>query len=595
MRPWILGGLLIAWCAAAPAATRARANSTYVDCVQAADPADCLARRAAASSGLRPRELIDAVLRHGLVDLVPGKSAVLMRGLDRQISDSGATLSPAEVQLKMFRRQMALHEAKRESLVAAMALLAAARHEIDPFANPVYISLAKQAKDPRIPVLAMVTWVEFIGMNGWAPDFRVTHAGLPAIWERAVLRRKQDAALLAQIAGDLGFLDQLKPQAREFLIWYAQRPSELTTGQRFQMAGQLARHFDQPETAASLLEGLGESKEWSMFSVRTDIAVARLAKGYDASSARHLVNNIVGIPNISARHIHDSDPEKRDALERGGARNELRELGAWYVREAEAVDYRPFKSKFYAAASDYYLRAGDRERALEFARRALPYLPDLIRAYGYFTRPKNNDPASKAIAMRGVGTDAVIALYRAGAIDEALSTHYLTSKDRYLNAERAGETKDPLWMLEVHWPEYFDQVASEAARSNDREFQQRVYDGLVRSCGKPLADCFDQTLRNIALVEAGMGDGPRMKAALAAVVRQFDKKSDRETWAVYIAGPWAHCEEVLRARRPQDESTTVRDRRQTFQEPPTLRSGWIGRCSAWRSASPAPVPFRRSS
>ena len=215
------------------------------------------------------------------------------------------------------------------------------------------------------------------------------------------------------------------------------------------------------------------------------------------------------------------------------------------MREAEAVDYRPYKSKFYAAASDYYLRAGDRERALELARRALPYLPDLIRAYGYFTRPKSNDPASKAIAMRGVGTDAVIALYRAGAVDEALNTHYLTSKDRYLNAERAGEKKDPLWMLEVHWPEYFDLVASEAARSNDREFQQRVYDGLVRSCGKPLADCFDQTLRNIALVAAGMGDGPRMKEALAAVVRQLDKKSEPAMWAIYIAGPWAHCEEVL--------------------------------------------------
>ena len=57
MRPWILGGLLIAWCAAAPAATRAKANSSYSDCVEAADPADCLARRAAGWSGLRPREL----------------------------------------------------------------------------------------------------------------------------------------------------------------------------------------------------------------------------------------------------------------------------------------------------------------------------------------------------------------------------------------------------------------------------------------------------------------------------------------------------------------------------------------------------------
>ena len=546
MRPWILGGLLLAWCAATPAATRAKANSSYSDCVEAADPADCLARRAAGWSGLRPRELSDAVLRHGLVDLVPDKSAELMRGLDRKISDSGATVSSAEVQSKYFRRQMALHQGERKSLLAAMALLAAARHEIDPFANPVYLELVRQANDdPRIPVLAMASWVEFIGMNGWAPDFRVTHAGLPAIWERAVARRQLEPALLANIAGDLGSLDELKPQAREFLLWYAQRPAELTTDQRVQMAIALARHFGEPETAASLLQGLGDVPGWSMFSVRTDIAVARLAKGYDAASARQLVNNIVGVVNISRPYLRDFDPVKRDVLEGSGARDELLEIGAAYVRAADATEYHPFKSERYAAASDYYLRAGDRERALELARRALPYMPGHIRALGYFTRPKSNDPAAKAIAMRGVGTNAVIALYRAGAIDEALKTRYLTSKDRYLNAERAGEKKDPLWMLEVHWPEYFDQVASEAARSNDREFQQRVYDGLVRSCGKPLADCFDQTLRNIALVAAGMGDGPRMKAALAAVVRQFDKKSDREVWAVYIAGPWAHCEELL--------------------------------------------------
>ena len=263
---------------------------------------------------------------------------------------------------------------------------------------------------------------------------------------------------------------------------------------------------------------------WGMFSVRTDIAVARLAKGYDAASARQLVNNIVGVANISARHIHDSDRRETRCAGKQRRPQRIARARRGYVREAEATDYRPFKSECFAAASDYYLRAGDRERALEMARRALPYMPDLIRALGYFTRPKSNDPAAKAIAMRGVGTDAVIALYRAGAIDEALKTHYLTSKDRYLNAERAGEKKDPLWMLEVHWPEYFDLVAREAARSNDHEFQQRVYDGLVRSCGKPLADCFDQTLRNIALVAAGMGDRPRMKAALAAVVRQIDKR-----------------------------------------------------------------------
>ena len=61
---------------------------------------------------------------------------------------------------------MALHQGGSKSLLAAMALLAAARHETDPFANPVYIGLAEQAKDdPRIPVLAMATWIELIGIR----------------------------------------------------------------------------------------------------------------------------------------------------------------------------------------------------------------------------------------------------------------------------------------------------------------------------------------------------------------------------------------------------------------------------------------------
>jgi tetratricopeptide (TPR) repeat protein len=360
-------------------------------------------------------------------------------------------------------------------------------------------------------------------------------------------RRQEDAALLADIAGDLGSLNELKPQAREFLLWYAQRPAELTTAQRVQMASQLARYFERPEAAASLMEGLADSREWDIFGVHTNIAVARLAKGYDAASARQIVTAILGMPNIAARQLHDPYPEKRDALERGGAHNELRELGAAYVREADATGYRPFKSEYYAAASDYYLRSGERERAVELARRALGYMPDLLRDWVGYVGVDRHDLAAMAIEMRGVGTDAVIALYRTGAIDEALKTHALTGKDRYLNSKRAGETKDPLWILANPWPEYFDLVATEAARSNDRDFQQRVYDGLVRSCGKSLADCSKQTLRNIALVAAGMGDRTRMKAALADVVLQIKAGKDASSWAVYIAGPWAHCEEVLRA------------------------------------------------
>ena len=188
--------------------------------------------------------------------------------------------------------------------------------------------------------------------------------------------------------------------------------------------------------------------------------------------------------NISRPHLRDRDPGKRDALELSGARNELRELGAVYVREADATDYRPFKSEYYAAASDYYLRAGDRERALELARRALPYMPDNIRAHGYFTRPERNDAATRAIAMRGVGTDAVIALYRAGAIDEALKTEYLIEQGSLSQRRACRGAEGSAVDARNPWPEYFDLMAREAARSNDHEFQQRVFDGLMRSCGK---------------------------------------------------------------------------------------------------------------
>ena len=150
------------------------------------------------------------------------------------------------------------------------------------------------------------------------------------------------------------------------------------------------------------------------------------------------------------------------------------------------------------------------------------------------------------VTSQGNGALPVVALYGTGAIEEALKTRFLSGKDRYVDAERAGETKDPQWVLDDNSTLYIGVMAREAAASNDRNFQQRAYDGLVSDCGKPLAECFDETLREIAQVAAGMGDEPRMKEALAAAARQLDKHGAGGFHALYIAGPWAHCEELLR-------------------------------------------------
>ena len=154
-----------------------------------------------------------------------------------------------------------------------------------------------------------------------------------------------------------------------------------------------------------------------------------------------------------------------------------------------------------------------------------------------------------ATATRGVGTKPVVALYRTGAVDEALETGYLIGLYRYLNAERAGEKKNPQWAIDDNSAVDTAIMAREAESSPDRQFQQRAYDGLVGSCRKPLADCFGDTLEQIAQVAAGMGDEPRMKEALTAATRQLDKGILMDFWAQDVAGTWAHCEEVLPAAK----------------------------------------------
>jgi hypothetical protein len=162
------------------------------------------------------------------------------------------------------------------------------------------------------------------------------------------------------------------------------------------------------------------------------------------------------------------------------------------------------------------------------------------------------------LAAHDEGTAPVIALYRTGAIEEALKTGYLTGYSRFRHARRAGEKPDPQWVLDDKVPESITFMVDDVARSGDRDLQQRAYEGLVISCGKPLAGCARETLRQIAEVAAGMGDEPSMKAALAAAARQLDAGPDEAFPALYIAASWAHCEDVRSHRIPNNPTAAAR-------------------------------------
>jgi hypothetical protein len=529
----------------------ASARSRYADCVASVDPAGCITRKAVNSFGVDPGETLEGVLRHGLVELVPSKTAKLMRGLYGSVGEPDAKVDSPEEQLLDSSASQALRKARHQPVLAAMALVAAARHEQDPFANSVYQKLARQAKDdPRIPLLALALWTEIVGMSGSPPDFRVTHAGLPAIWNRALERKQEDVVLLEDVAGTMAFLGKLMPQMREFFLWYAGRP-DLTPVQRVEAASRLARHFGDHETAAKLLADVGDRVEgYDLPGVRAEVARARLAKSYDAEAARTVLGDILDDFGRNGIRFADFNDVRRDVLERAGAYDELRQAGDECLRQAKIADAdaKGSAAYWYAMASEFYLRAGDRERARAIARLGLPYVPDLVRSATHDLSGIDKDnPTALAVAAQGWGTAPVIALYRAGAVEEALRTRYLTGKDRFRNAQRAGEKPDPQWVVDDDWGLYIDAMARETADTTDRDYQQRAYDALVQSCHKPIADCFSETLREIAQVAAAMGDEARMKEALGAAARQLDKGTFNGFQALYVAGPWAHCEEILRS------------------------------------------------
>jgi hypothetical protein len=64
-----------------------------------------------------------------------------------------------------------------------MALVAAARDEAAPFANPIYLELAHSAQDdPQISALALALWLEIVGKNVAPADLR---------WLRAFFARSR--------------------------------------------------------------------------------------------------------------------------------------------------------------------------------------------------------------------------------------------------------------------------------------------------------------------------------------------------------------------------------------------------------------------
>jgi hypothetical protein len=539
---WVVRALL-----AAPLSLSAVAAPDYMKCLDQPRTADCLARLGSMDRGVYPVTLQSAVIRHGLVDLVSRHSLKLHHSLPGPFHGAYGIKDPPPGPLRQARADRALRYATKHQRMAALALLSSARYETDPFSNPVVTQLMKKAgNDPLIPALAITIWTEFARGQHWLEEVPVL--GLPALWEHTLTLREQAPGVVRSIAIELTFRDQLRPQLQEYFAWLARNPGESAEA-KSSTASFVARNYRMVEEAERIVAPIVQQlQENDLAAARYEIAMGRLLRGPHDASARIVAEDLAASTKKRSGDIWVDGEWTVGLLARSGAQHEVHWLAAELIREAEALEPSPGAAQWYASASECYRALGDLERARAVARRGVPYVRELVaKAIRDLSNPVDlTDPAAMTREAHGRGTEAVVALYRAGGIDEAVKTGFISGSDRYENAELAGEEPDPWWAInDASWHGRFHLVKN-MTTSSDRARQRRAYDALVKSCGGPLAQCKDETLESIALIAAAMVDEPRMREAYTAMARKLADSRERSFSAISLAARWAHAEEVMR-------------------------------------------------
>jgi hypothetical protein len=446
MRYLLLAALIasFAWTAQADDAV------DYPSCARASDPPICLATLAAPRlASRRPHEIIEAIVRTGAVDLVPRYKHIWIGVLRRRDQYAPDTFNLLQIPHPTGTVADYSVDVVAPVATAAIALAAAAQTHDDPFKHPVVAKLIVEARrDPTIPRMALDAWIQGHGSDSGSENTRPR--GLRAIWRRIIAEPQFETPRLMSLAR--GAYIYGYPDEGLALLRIGLQRADISGNELAHAAWWLALRYGLLEEGEHLLERARPTvSPERLESAENQMAQARLLKGYDATAAKRLLRDCVGKDWGCSKVGQHLDGSTWRALERAGAKAELRELGLHYLSEAHKPNLRDeHRGNMFAYASESFRRAGDVTAALSAAREGLPFVAPAVaqRARTFPPAQTISEKRKAAIQANGFGTTPVIALYRAGARDEALSTGYLTGYHRYHHATVAGETPDPKWVFD---------------------------------------------------------------------------------------------------------------------------------------------------
>jgi hypothetical protein len=386
-----------------------------------------------------------------------------------------------------FRPGAAAHADPR--LLAAIALSAAAQRHEDPFADSLVQDLTAAARGSHaIAVIAALLWMEADTYREWAPG--VTRPpGLPRIWQTILALPPENPHVLLELGGSGAFTGHAADAGLLLLRIFVQRLGT-TADDKAQAASVLARRYDLHEDAQRLLDSGGAAaKHHDIAFIRAEIAEAALRHGHDEQAARMVLAHALSNLDKGAFYSY-METEVRVALQAGGARQELVQLGDVYMQQAaQAGLSAENRGDWIAAASDCYRRAGQREQAQAAARRGLPgveaALAKRVCEVDRTACDAGKGPHDLASSANGFGTEPVVALYRAGAVREALDSGFLTGFERFRNASDAGEVRDVQWVVDDHDPTKLDILVHQLAREDNGPMAGALYSSLKQAARAP--------------------------------------------------------------------------------------------------------------
>lgn len=398
--------------------------------------------------------------------------------------------------------------------------------------------------------------------NGeWSGDQKLTRPrGLPTILKAVIATPPDDGAILVDLANDIGWAGY--DEEGLVLLRIAMGRLDLSADTRMLIASLLARRYRLADEAKRMFDTASASTGYDHRGVLVEIAEAKLYHGYDAASAKLLVEACLERLNQEAFHSYLTQDEIR-ALEVAGAKQELMQLGDAYLAQAgQPADDAEGRGNWYALASETYRGAGEIEKAVSAAREGLAFVEPAIVARITFgeEKPKPITDKRAAAVQAGYGDAPVIALYRAGARDEALATGFLTGYDRYFHADIAGEARDPVWILEDKSSFYDGILMHFLISAADGASGERAY------CYRRAHDIFgknfvDDANRELGLLAALSGHRRTMESHFAASAHAIDTGRNGATvatraWAAFqLAADWRRGRSIVNRVSPADTTT----------------------------------------